>query len=122
MSHLRLPRRFVHLAVLLLALTAFGAQQWAVRTHWHGPPASTAVDAGQSLTAGESPTDGQGLPHPDCLWCHAAAHASAAAPPPQWLGLPPVVFHFHIRPSAGATADFLPPLSWAWHSRGPPAT
>jgi hypothetical protein len=117
------PRRFARLTVLLLALVAFGAQQWAVRTHWHAVPGTTAGlhAAGEPAGVSEEPSDSRGQPHPGCLWCQAAAHASAAAPPSQWGGLPAVTFHSYLRPSAGATAEFLPPLSWAWHSRGPPA-
>ncbi|MDQ2641903.1 MAG: hypothetical protein M3Y79_15140 [Pseudomonadota bacterium] len=113
--------RFAQLAILLLALTAFCAQQWAAQTHWHAAPGATAgLHAGVQPAAEEAPTGGSGLPHPDCLWCHAAAHAAAAAPPPQWPALPISIAHSAFRPSAGTTAAFPSPLAWAWYSRGPP--
>ncbi len=110
------------LALVLLALVALCAQQWVVRTHWHAPGDIAASLHGPALaTDGEAPGDG-GAPHPDCLLCHAAAHAGAAAPPSQWTlqvvhnELP------HLRPSAGSHATVPSPTAWAWYSRGPPAT
>src|SRR5688572_12087702 len=110
-------------ALLLLVLLAFGAQQWTVRAHWH---ASAGIEAPAGVTATPAadlaaPSPGSPQTHPDCVWCHAALHAAAVAPPPAWAGLPSVPNRFLFLPRTDRIAAFLAPISWAWHSRGPPA-
>ncbi|HWL62796.1 MAG TPA: hypothetical protein VNQ32_08365 [Steroidobacteraceae bacterium] len=114
-------RRIAHLAILLLAVAAFGVQQWAVASHWHAPAAAATDAAAVQPASDEAPYGGRGQPHPDCQWCQAASHAAAAAPPTHWVGLPALITLSSIRPSAGTSVAVAPPLSWAWHSRGPPA-
>lgn len=125
MSHARhwSSRRIAHVAILLLALAAFGVQQWAVASHWHAPADATAAShAVAGLPASDDvPGGGRSQPHPDCQWCQAASHAATVAPPTHWVGLPALITLALLRPSAGTTVAFAPPLSWAWHSRGPPA-
>jgi hypothetical protein len=110
------------IAVLLLAVFAFGAQQWAVQVHWHS---SAGVLAGLEASAPDSdrdaPAGGSGRTHPECLWCQIASHAGAVAPPAVWSGVPENIGHAFLRPAAGQPAAFVPPPSWAWYSRGPPA-
>lgn len=128
MSHIRRKsgRRIANLAILLLALAAFGVQQWAVAAHWHAPADAGAVAgvtavAAAGQAAGDETPSGGGQTHPDCQWCQAASHAAAVAPPAHWVGLPALIAFSSIRPTAGTPLAFAPPLSWAWHSRGPPA-
>jgi hypothetical protein len=122
MSCLRQSHHVARLALVLLALVALCAQQWVARAHWHAPADIAAGLHGLSLSAtGEAPLDGGGLPHPDCLLCHAASHAGSAAPPSEWALQ---VVHIELpqhRPSAGVPATVPSPAAWAWHSRGPPA-
>lgn len=108
-----IPRQLARVALLWLVLGALGLQQWAVRSHWHGPSAI----AGSAQAAGQT-DDGKG-PH-DCVWCHAGAHAAAVAPPTAWLALRSHA-QFLPRPTAGFAEGFATAPAWAWYSRGPPA-
>lgn len=107
-----MARRHARVALLLLVLGALGLQQWAVRSHWHGPSAA----AGIAQAIGDT---GEGSAPHDCVWCQAGAHAGAAAPPSAWC-TPQAHAQFFVRPEAGFAADFSTPPAWAWHSRGPP--
>jgi len=113
-SHHRATRlRSGSLAIVLLALFAMGAQQLVAQTHWHAA-ASAQVDAG----AGAAPEPGHSRDD-DCLWCHAAAHASAAAPPTAALRLVLVKeFTVRVLPVRQLVSIALP--AHAWQSRGPP--
>ncbi len=100
------------LALVLLALFAMGAQQLVAQTHWHATAAQ--------VDAGTGPAPEPGHPRDDnCLWCHAAAHASAAAPPATALRLVPVEeFTVRVLPVRQPVLVALP--AHAWQSRGPP--
>lgn len=114
-------RQYTRLALVLFALLAFGAQQWAARTHWHGLPDPSALQQGTASPAGtEVPADTPAAPHPDCLWCHLAAHAGAIAPPPSLPALLLAEAHDSGVVPVRHSADFIPPAAFAWHSRGPP--
>jgi hypothetical protein len=100
------------LVFALLAMLAVGAQQLVAATHWH---ATVAAVGGAS---GSAPDD-TGKRY-DCLWCHVAAQASAAAPPalPQALVVPE---SFLVLVSAEHPLAVFPAPAHAWQSRGPPA-
>lgn len=102
------------IALLLVALLAFNAQQWVAHSHLHftAPTAQAGLDAPQPGNSG-------GPAGHDCLLCQAALHAAAAPPPP----LPQVAaaearFHVLVPPDHGG--DFRAPPSHAWLGRGPP--
>lgn len=101
------------LALLLLLLVAFGAQQWAVQAHWHA-----GVAAGVSSVAGE---DGGAPAERDCLWCQVASHAGAAAAPPAPFTLALAPAGFGPPGTSGDQSILIAPLAHAWLSRGPPA-
>lgn len=116
--------RSLRSALLLLVLLAFGAQQWTVHAHWHA--AAGSIDAQAGITAAmaadpAAPSPDPNQTHPDCVWCHAAAHAAAAAPPATWAGVPSLQAGFLFAAHFERIATFPAPSSWAWYSRGPPA-
>jgi hypothetical protein len=100
------------LAVVLLALFAMGAQQLVAQTHWHAGVAQADVSAAAPDSGGHSREE-------HCLWCQAAAHASAAPPP---AGAPRLVLveEFSIRVLLVRQLVFSPQPAHAWQSRGPP--
>jgi hypothetical protein len=98
-------------ALVLLALFATGAQQLVAQTHWHST--TVASDAGPG-----SPKEGSGK-HDDCLWCHIAAHAPAAAPPTS-IQVPVALDAWAIHVPFELHAVAIPAPAHAWQSRGPP--
>ncbi len=101
------------LAVVLLSLLAMGAQQLVVQTHWHAAAAAQVdASAGAASEPGHTRDD-------NCLWCHAVAHASAAAPPTAALRLV-LVEEFSLRVLPVRQLVFSPLPAHAWQSRGPP--
>lgn len=110
-----MPRRRsrARFALLLLLVAAFGAQQWALQVHWHaGVTAATAAPADDG---GSAPLDR------DCLWCHAASHAGAAAAPPAAPYVAVAAAGFGPLLPAGFDVPVVAPPAHAWLSRGPPA-
>jgi hypothetical protein len=110
-----MPRRRsrARVALLLLLVAAFGAQQWAVQVHWHA-----------GVVAGASSPSGQhgGVPvDRDCLWCQAASHAGTAAAPPATLRLVVAVAGFSPLLASGDESILIAPPAHSWLSRGPPA-
>jgi hypothetical protein len=101
------------LVFVLLAVLATGAQQLVAATHWHAAPA-VAADAGAGSTDGDT-----GKQH-DCLWCHGAAHAAAAAPP-AWQQPLVAPESFSVLAAAERLLAVVPAPAHAWQSRGPPA-
>jgi hypothetical protein len=99
--------------LVLLAVLATGAQQLVAATHWH------AATVGL-VAAASSSTDGEGDKQHDCLWCHSAAQAAAAAPPAiqQALAAPAT---FLVLVATESPFSFVPAPAHAWQSRGPPA-
>jgi hypothetical protein len=100
------------MVLVLLAVLATGAQQLVAATHWHAS-AAMASDAGAGSTDGDT-----GKQH-DCLWCHVAAHASAA-PPPAVQQAPAAPETFLVLVEAERSFSFVPAPAHAWQSRGPP--
>lgn len=108
-----LPVRAARLALVLLVLCAFGAQQWVAQTHWHGPVVSQVGPEAPPADDG-----GHSRDH-DCLLCQIAAHAGAAAPPAAVLLVLRPSGAFDL-PRIGSVADVPSPPGHAWQSRGPP--
>lgn len=106
------PRRLARLALLLLVLCAFGAQQWIAQTHWH---------AGAVAEAAAPDEQGGEHRHHDCLGCQIAAHAGAAGPPSALRLLVPVRDQLFVLLPAGIDAGIAAPPAYAWRSRGPPS-
>jgi hypothetical protein len=100
------------LAVVLLALLAMGAQQFAAQTHWHATVAQVEAGVLPAPEPGHSTED-------DCLWCHAAAHAASAAPPAVTPRLV-LVEEFSLRVLQVRQLVSFPQPAHAWQSRGPP--
>lgn len=99
------------LLFVLLAVLAAGTQQLVAATHWH---AAVAADSATGSTDGDP-----GRPH-DCLWCHVAAHASAAVSPAPLPALA-VAGSYLVLVSAEHPLAVIPAPAHAWQSRGPPA-
>ena len=103
------------IALLLVALAAFSAQQWVAHTHFH-----LALPAGHAAFNAPQPAGPGHTAGHDCLLCQVASHAAAAAPPPPLPQLVATELHLHLLLPPDHGGDFRAPAGHAWLGRGPP--
>jgi hypothetical protein len=104
----------MRLALLLLCLCASTTQAWVAQLHVHATPVAQSGTAGsQQPATGDDERGG-------CLLCQIVAHGAGPALASAAPAFAPVVDVSFPVPAPRSAAQFVPPASHAWLSRGPP--